>query len=419
MFDTELYSEIWQAITKNKWRSTLTAFGVFWGLFMFVALAGAGNGLQNGMNQVLDGFATNAAFMWTENTTKPYKGLKKGRYWEFDNEDMFAITNQIKEIEYLVPRLQGWNLNRTTNCINGERYGTFSIQGDYPQLVLVEPFKMSKGRFLNDIDIIQRRKVCVIGPRVEEVLFAPGQDPIGKYIKVAGIYFQVIGVTKVDGNIQITYDKREAVHIPFSTMQNAYNYGNNVHYFSFTAHPQYEVAEIEEKVMALLKKRHDVDPTDIGAIGHVNVQRQFQMSSKLFTGIDILTFIVGFGTLLAGVIGISNIMLVIVKERTKEIGIKRALGATPFNIIKQILLESVFLTLTAGYFGLLLGILLNEGLGFFMSKNPDAGMFINPGIDLSQGIMSLFILVVAGAFAGLLPAQRAIRVKPIDAIREE
>ncbi len=379
----------------------------------------AGNGLQNGISNIMEGFATNAAFMWTENTTKAYGGFKKGRSWDMDNDDMIAIQKNVEGLEYIVPRLQGWRQSGDKNVVYQSRSGSFGIQGDYPQLVNVEPFKLDKGRFINDIDILQKRKVCVIGPRVAEVLFSKGENPLGQYIRVSGVYFQVIGVTKVDSDIQIGYDKRETVHIPFTTMQQAFNYGNIVHFFSFTALPKHDVSKLEERIAEVLKKRHNIAPDDIGAVGHINIQRQFQMTSTLFTGINILTIIVGFGTLLAGIIGISNIMLVIVKERTKEIGIKRAIGATPFSITKQILLEAIFLTLTAGYIGLTVGTGLNELLGIILSKPEGGGIFLNPGISFRQGITSLIILVVAGALAGMLPAQRAIKVKPIDAIREE
>lgn len=418
MFDLELYKEIWQAISKNKMRSTLTAFGVFWGIFMLVALAGAGNGLENGITKQFEGFATNAAFMWTENTTVPYKGFKKGRNWSLDNDDMIALRYHVPEIEYLVPRLQAWRQGGTNNVVYQDKYGSFSIQGDYPDLTKVEPIKMSKGRFLNEIDIQQHRKVCVIGSRVEEVLFKKGENPVGKYIRVSGVYFQIVGVTSPEGNIQIGYDKKESVHIPFTTVQNTFNYGDIVHFFSFTAKKQYSVSDVENRIIEILKKRNDIAPEDMGAVGHINIERQFKMMSYLFLGIRILIYLVGLGTLLAGVIGISNIMLVIVKERTQEIGIKRALGATPFNIIKQILMESTILTLTAGYAGLILGILLNELIGRSLTGTISE-VFLNPGIDLKSGLNALLILVIAGALAGLLPANRAVKVKPIDAIREE
>ena len=418
MFDIDLYKEIWQAITKNKMRSILTAFGVFWGLFMLIALSGAGNGLQNGITTQMKGFATNAAFVWTEGTSKPYKGFKKGRNWHMDNSDMQAIKQNVPEVEYLVPRLQGHKQNTTNNTMYKNRYGSFYLNGDYPELAKVEPFAMTQGRFLNEVDIREARKVCVIGPGVAETLFKYGENPIGEYIRVSGVYFQVIGVFKVNNNISFGYDKRKAIHIPFTTLQRAFNYGDRVHFFSFTAKKNIPVSVAEEKIRDILKKRHDIAPDDMQAVGGFNIENEFKMMSYLFIGIRILIFIVGLGTLLAGIIGISNIMLVIVKERTQEIGVKRALGATPANIIQQIILESVLLTTVAGYVGLALGVLLNEGIGMAFAKDPD-NIFLNPQIDLKFGLTALLILVVAGALAGLLPAKRAIRVKPIDAIRDE
>lgn len=418
MFDKDFFSEIVHAISKNKWRSTLTAFGVFWGLFMLIALYGAGNGLENGIRHEMDGFATNAAFVWTQRTSVPYKGYKKGRSWDFDNGDMTAIRANVPELEYLVPRLQGWKQNTPNNTVYKDRYGSFSLNGDYPELAKVEPFEITKGRFLNEMDIRESRKICVIGPRVEEILFKKGENPIGEYIRVSGVYFQIVGVFNANNKMSFGYDKREAIHIPFSTMQSAFNYGDQVHFFSFTAQPQFAVSDVEEKIINIIKKRKDISPDDNEAVGHINIERQFQMVSNLFMGINILTFIVGLGTLLAGVIGISNIMLVIVKERTQEIGVKRAIGATPLNVVTQIIMESLFLTITAGYAGLLLGLLLNEGLGAAFASDPEA-ILRNPGIDLSQGIMFLGILVIAGAIAGWIPANRAVRIKPIDALRYE
>jgi len=385
---------------------------------MLVALAGAGKGLENGINAQFEGFATNAAFMWTEPTTQPYKGFKKGRSWNYDNDDMISLKQNVPEIEYLVPRLQAYKQSTSNNIVYKDKYGTFQVQGDYPELAKVEPFKMKYGRFLNEIDILQSRKVCVIGSRVAEVLFKNGENPVGKYIRVSGVYFQIIGVSSPDGNIQIGYDKKETVQIPFTTVQTTFNYGDMVHYFSFTAKKDFAVSDIENKIIDILKKRNDIAPNDQSAVGHINIERQFKMMSYLFLGIKILTYLVGLGTLLAGIIGISNIMLVIVKERTKEIGIKRALGATPYNIIRQIIMESTLLTLSAGYVGLILGILLNEALGVALQNSGD-GIFLNPGIDLKTGLMALLILVISGALAGLLPANKAVRVKPIDAIREE
>ncbi len=419
MFDKDFFKEIWYAISQNKVRSTLTAFGVFWGIFMLVTLAGVGNGLRNGIEDQFKGMAVNSSYLWTSRTSKPYKGYKKERFWQFKNTDMDAVKENVKEVQYIVPRLQGWRLSNKNNVVYRDRIGTFQINGDYPDLVKVEPIRIAEGRFINDMDIKNKRKVCVIGSRVREELFKKGTSPIGKYIKVSGVYFQVVGIFKNKrSSINMGGDIRKKVCIPYTTMQNTFNYGNSVYFFSFSAYPQYDVAEVEQKVMAILKKRNSVAPDDAQAIGHINVAKQFKKVTSLFMGINLLTLIVGLGTMLAGVIGISNIMLVIVKERTNEIGIRRAIGATPYNVIVQILTESVLLTLSAGYVGMLLGILLNEALGLAFQNMSD-NIFLNPGIDLWYGIKSLTILVVAGLLAGWLPAQKAVNVRPIEALRYE
>ncbi len=419
MFDRDFIKEIWHAISQNKVRSTLTAFGVFWGIFMLVTLTGAGNGLQNGLAHQFEGFATNAAFMWTQRTTKPYKGYKKGRNWHFKNSDIKSIKENVPEIEYIVPRLQGWRQRTKNNTVYGENVGTFMPVGAYPELAKIEPFNLKEGRFINEMDIRNNRKVCIIGEQVEEELFKRGENPIGKNIRLAGVYFTIIGTSaKLSNNMNFGYDKRKSIYIPFTTMQSAFNYGDEFEFFSFTAKKENSVAQIEDKVMSILKKRNNIAQDDPQAVGHVNIAKQFEKVDGLFTGINILTLIVGLGTMLAGIIGITNIMLVIVKERTKEIGIRRAIGAKPKDIIVQILTESVFLTLTAGYVGMILGILLNEGLGLALA-NTENNMFLNPGIDLMYGLKALCILILAGALAGLLPAMKAVKVKPIEAIRYE
>ena len=414
MFDRELYKEIWQAISKNRTRSILTAFGVFWGLFMLITLAGAGNGLQNGVEAQYSNVAKNTSIMWTSRTSIPYGGFRRNRWWNFKNSDVEALNKQYPDL-YVVPRITSWrgggatyNL-RTSDCM---------VVGELPVTTKVEYLKMECGRYINDMDIRERRKVCVIGPRVRDDLFPNGEDPLGKYICLSGVYYKVVGAYGGKG-IGIDIDPQRAVRLPFSTMQQTYNIGDNVGDLIIGAPADRNIGDVEEEVMRFIRSRHkDVSPDDNEALQHVNLAKQFAQISNLFMGVDLLIWLVGIGTLLAGVIGISNIMLVIVKERTQEIGIKRALGATPASVIRQIITESVLLTVVAGYLGLVLGVLINEGLGVVLASSSDSA-FLNPGINLSVGIMCLAILVVSGALAGLLPALRAVKIKPIDAIREE
>ena len=414
MFDRELYKEIWLAISKNRTRSILTAFGVFWGLFMLITLAGAGNGLRNGVLAQYSNVAKNTTLLWTNNTTIPYGGFRRNHWWNFKNSDVVALNKQYPEL-YIVPRITRWsgggasyNL-RTSEC---------SVVGEYPITTKVEYIKLECGRYINEMDILQRRKVCVIGPRVREELFPNGEDPLGKNISLSGVYYKVVGAYSGKG-VGIGFNYETAVRLPFSTMQQTYNLGDNVGMLIIGAPADHDIGDVEAEVMRFIRSRHkDVSPDDNEALSHENLNKTFKQITNLFLGVDLLIWLVGLGTLLAGVIGISNIMLVIVKERTQEIGIKRALGATPGNIIRQIITESVLLTVVAGYLGLVLGVLINEGLGVILASSGNS-IFMNPGINLSVGLVCLTILVVCGALAGLLPAMRAVKIKPIDAIREE
>lgn len=419
MFDVDLWKEILSALKQNRLRSFMTAFGVFWGIFMLIIMSGAGRALENGIMEGVKAFATNSAFFWTERTSVPYEGFQRGRRWDYDNQDIQYIRQNVSEIEYLSPRLFGWQQNGD-NTVRGERTGAFNIYGDYPDYFKIDRWTPLKGRLLNEIDVMQKRKVCVIGERVEEVMFDKDEDPIGQYLKISGVYFQVVGVIHPETRINIGGGKKEeTIIIPFSTMQTAYNYGNVIHFFSVTAKKGTSVSTLEDKLKQILKKRHKVAPEDQQAIGSFNIEAEFKKFSMLFFGIQALTWIVGIGTLMAGVIGVSNIMLVIIKERTQEIGIQRAIGATPGKIMLHIIAESVFLTVMAGYIGLSLGVGLLEVLNQILLAAGDDVFFRHPEVNLSMALSALAVLVVSGAFAGFIPARRAIKIKPIDALRDE
>ena len=414
-FDPDRWQEIWITITHNKSRSIMTAFGVFWGMFMLVVMVGAGVALEKGISSEIEGFATNSCFIWSEQTSVPYKGLKKGRYWNMYNEDIILLRQNIPEIQHIAPILFGGG--QDNNVMRNDKSGTYSLKGNYPSYNLIDESKMIYGRYINDIDISEKRKVCVIGERVYEVLFPGNEDPLGKNIQVNGVYFQVIGVSRHTSDVNIGGDAQETVVLPFTTMQQAFNQGNVVHFIAVTAMPGVKVKVIEDKIKAVLKNIHTISPDDKTAVGGMNIEDQFTMFLYLGIGIDSLIWIVGLGTLLAGGIGVSNIMLVTVRERTKEIGIRRALGATPQNIIGQIISESVVLTMLAGIAGILLGVGLLHVVGILLSTGDQ--FFKDPQISFGVAIGALFILVVIGAFAGFLPANRALNIKPIEAIREE
>jgi putative ABC transport system permease protein len=421
MFDLDRWNEIWHALAKNKVRSLLTAFGVFWGIFMLIVMSGAGNGLRNGIVEGVAKFATNSAFIWTDRTSEPFKGFKRGRYWNMNSDDLEYIRTHVPEMEYLTPKNFGrWN--DAANVIRGKVTGSYNIKGDYPEYVKIDPYTILSGRWINEMDIRDKRKVCVIGEKVYETMFKPNEDALGEYLKISGVYYQVVGVIRPETRVNINGRAEESIFLPFTTMQQTYNMGNQVHFLAFTAKPGIPVSVVEEKIKSIIKKRHYIADTDQQAVRSVNIEKQFQQMNGLFIGIGILTWIVGIGTLMAGVIGVSNIMLVIVRERTKEIGVQRALGAKPRTIISQIMLESVVLTTVAGYIGLSLGVGLLELVSKVLENNAKGGnemFFRHPEVNINIALAALTVLVIAGLFAGSIPAKRALSIKPIEALREE
>jgi putative ABC transport system permease protein len=420
MFDSDKWQEIFYSLKQNKLRSFLTAFGVFWGIFMLIVMLGSGNGLQNGVTQGFGDFATNSVFIWTQRTTVEYKGFPKGRFFSYDNDDIIAIQKNIKNIRYLAPRLQAGGRGAGDNVIRGLNSGAFQIMGDFPDMNLIDPVNIDEGRFINDIDIEQRRKIVVIGTRVKEALFEPDENPMGEYIRIQGVYFKVAGVYSSKKSGEQGDRENQGIYMPFTTLQKTYNYGDIVGVFAITAYDNVSVSTVEEETIKLLKQRHLIAPEDDQAIGHFNVEKEFKQMKGVFMGIDGLIWLVGIGTLLAGVIGVSNIMLVIVKERTKEIGIQRAIGATPFKIMSQIITESVFITGFAGYIGLVIGVGIIELVNFaLIQSGTDSNMFRNPEVNFQVAVTALIILVISGAIAGFIPAKRAVSIKPIDALRTE
>lgn len=420
MIDYDKWQEIFHTLKQNKLRTFLTAFGVLWGIFMLMVMLGAGTGLQNAVYSGMGDFATNSMFVWTQATTIPYKGFPRGRWYRFKLDDMHALKNAIPGIDIITPTAHGGGFRHTNNVMYGLQKGAFQVEGVMPEENLVDPVDIYKGRYLNEFDELNTRKVALLGYRVYEELFENDEDPVDKYIKLNGMYFQVIGVYKSKHTGGWGEHQNSYIFIPFGTVQQVYNYPNIVDHFSIVGKPTADINAIEDEVKTILAKRHDVHPDDKGAFGCNNVGEDFKKLRNLFLGIKGLIWFVGIFTLLAGVIGVSNIMLIIIKERTQEFGIKRAMGATPLKIISTVISESVFLTLIAGLTGMALGIyvveIVNKAIG-----NPDTNdvMFLNPEIDFRIAIASVIILVLFGILAGIIPARRAVAIKPIEAIREE
>lgn len=418
MFDLDNWQEIWATITRNKLRSFLTGFGVFWGIFMLIILIGIGNGFQGGIMKNVSGFASNSCFFWTDVTSEPYKGFRKGRFWSMNRKDITLIRQKAQSVEYISPVLFGNSGDK--NVVRGQKSGSYGTRGIYPDHFKIEQQHVLLGRVFNDIDISGNRKVCVIGREVYETLFQPNENPEGQYIRVNGIYFQVIGVIRPKSNVSIGGDVESTVFLPFTTMQTAFNQGDKVYFMACTAKPGYPASVTQEEVTAIIKAAHDISPTDEKAVGSFNIEKQFQIFNNLFLGIDALIWIVGLGALMSGIIGISNIMLVTVRERTREIGVRRAIGAKPITIVKQILSESFVLTAIAGFLGFLIGVLILEGIHSAMQSNISEDTFmIPPFVSFRTAIVAMGILIISGICAGFMPAMRALRIKAIDAIRDE
>ncbi len=412
--------EIWYTLKQNKLRTFFTAFGVFWGIFMLVVMLGAGKGLHNGVSTGMGDMATNSMFMWGNRSTIPYKGFPRGRRVAFVNDDTKALKDQLPEIEYIAPRLQVFAAQGQNNVVRNERTAAYSIQGDYPDYNKIDPSNILSGRFINDNDIAEKRKVIVIGKRVKEEMFDADEEPIGDYLKIRGVFFKIVGVSSSKKNDQQAEQENQQIFMPFTTLQSTYNMGDRVGWYSITAKKGFSAADVLTKAKDVMKARHSIDPNDERAIGSFNVEEEYLKMSRLFIGINGLIWIVGIGTLFAGVIGVSNIMLIIVKERTKEIGVQRALGATPWSIRKQIIIESVLLTSVAGYMGLVIGVGILELINYALIQfGASTDMFSKPEVDFQKAVTALIILVISGALAGLIPANRAVSIKPIDALRDE
>jgi len=414
MFDYDKWQEIFSTIAKHKLRTGLTALGVFWGIFMLVFLMGAGNGLQNGIMGLFGGHAKNSVYMGSNRTTLPYKGMKPGRYFSLTNEDMKAVrSNFEEEIAYLAPKL--WMPDG--EVAHGTKKATFDMRGEVPDLIHIDAMELDEGRFLNSNDIEKRRKVAIIGRNVRDVLFEKGVSPLGKYVTLHNNDFMVVGVTKSNRRGEDAMDDEKTVILPITTVQQLRNRPGIISMFVCSMRSGIQVSSVEEPLKNLLKQRHRISPDDKRAIWSDNIEEEFKEITGLFTGITVLVWFVGIGSLLAGVIGVGNIMLILVKERTREIGIRKALGATPSSIVSMIMMESIFLTTIAGYMGLGSSV----GILFLMSwgMGDGIGYFANPEINLGICLLALAILIICGALTGLVPAMQAANVNPVVALKDE
>ncbi len=419
MFNKDRWNEIIEVLSSNWVRTLLTAFGVFWGIFILILLLAAGKGLENGIKQGFGDAATNTMFMWTRTITKSYDGMSKGRRYNYRLSDVSDIRENVPNLRFISPRNQLGGFRGTNNVIRGLNVGAYNVYGDYPEIIKQEPMDISSGRFINYADINGKRKVAVIGEAVKTGLYEKGENPIGTYIKIQGVNFMVIGTYKKKNTGGDGEESQSQIFVPFTAFSQAFNRGDKVGWMAITANDGTPITAIKNQIFDIVKKNHKIHPDDRRAVGHFDLYEEYSRVESLFMALKVIAYFVGTLVLISGIIGVSNIMLIVVKERTKEIGIRRALGASPNTIRGQILTESVFLTIISGMAGIVFGAVCIYGINYAINASEPIDMFANPSVNLGVITTALSILILSGLFAGFIPAQNAIRLKPVDALRNE
>ena len=420
IFDKDTWQEIFGSIGQNKLRTVITIIGVLWGIFLYILLSGIAKGVDNGFEQRFERISSNSLFVWTQNTSIPYSGFKIDRKWNIKLKDVETLKMEIPEIKNIAPRIQKGNWgSQGASVTNGQRNGTYNIYGDYPILKVVSQKDIyDGGRFINQLDIKEERKVCVIGERTKKELFLDDINPIGKYININNIYFKVIGIHKFVDEGGGSFADDGDIHVPFSTFKRLYNTGDIVGFLLIAGFDDVDILKVERQVKNLLKKIHNVHPDDERAIGAFNLGALFTRIKNFANGMSFISLVIGVATIIAGVIGIGNILLISVKERTKEIGIRRAIGASPNHIRKQIILESVFLTVVAGIIGIILGAFVLYVINI-ATQNLEDIPFTNATVPLNYIFAALLMMIGLGTLIGFVPAEKAISIRPIDALRDE
>jgi len=414
--DLDSYREILDTLTRNKARSFLTGFGVFWGVFMLIGLMGGGKAMREQLDNTFEGFAQNTIIIGANQTTKPYKGFRKGRWWSMDYKDIERLKQRVPELKVAVPMIfSSWGGSNT--AYYGDQKTSPRIQGTVPDLAKVMEPKMYYGRYLNEMDVREHRKVCVIGKKIYKDLFKEGGDPCGKKIRVDSTYFEVIGVNYSTSNVSFNGRAEEQITMPITLMQALFNRGNEVDLIAAVGREGVVMSKITDRIRETIARAHYVDPTDEQGAMIFNTELLFQLMDNMFKGVNFLIWLVGLGTLLAGAIGVSNIMMVTVRERTTEIGIRRAIGATPKMILSQIISESILLTLVAGMSGILFGVMILQMLE--VANTEDGIVNTHFQVGFWTAILAAVVVCTVGVLAGLAPAARAMSIKPVDAMRDE
>jgi putative ABC transport system permease protein len=415
VFNLDQWQEIFHAIASNKLRTFATAFGVFWGILMLILLLGMGQGLHNGLKGTMLLDAANSIWISPWRTSMAYQGMPAGRRLGFVEQDLASVSQHISGIDLMSPENQLQGDYEVSYGGRGTSFQVLGAESDYFAIKVSQ--ETLQGRTLNHLDDVQRRKVCIVGEKAAEVIFPEDVDPVGEYIEIRNVPFQVVGVFSFEAAGGM--DQARRIYIPFSTFQAVFNPERSVTLFAVTTAEGVSGKALEQNILKLLKQRQSVHPDDNQAFFTHNQEDQHQRVANLFTAIRLFIWLVGLGTLIAGIVGISNIMIIVVKERTQEIGIRKALGARPASIVAMIMQEAIFVTTVAGYLGLVLGILALEGINALIGSGSGLQFFSRPEIDLGVAVNALVVLVMAGALAGLMPALRAARVQPVEALRKE
>ena len=419
MFNRDRWSEILESLNANRFRTFLTAFGVFWGIFILVLLLALTTGLRNGVSKDFGDFASNSMFMWGQSTSKPYKGLPKGRRVQFKIEDVAVLKDKLPELKYVSPKAQLGGYNGANNVTRKEKTGAFTVSGDVPEFINQKPLDITSGRFISYSDMNSKRKAVVIGNGVVSSLFDIGEDPIGEYVKINGVNFMVVGTFDAPSQGGDAEEDANTIFVPFSTFAQVFNLGDNVGWMAITAYDENSITSLKPRILDIMKQQRTIHPEDNRAIGNFDRAEAFGRITGLFDILKFVGFFVGALVLMSGVIGISNIMLIVVKERTKEIGVRRALGASPWAIRSQVLQESLVLTILSG----MVGVAAAAGgiwiMNYVLSLSGPVENFANPSVNIGVIGIALFILIVSGILAGLIPATRATQMKPVDALRVE
>ncbi len=414
-FDLDTWQEIWATLRRNRLRALLTASGVFWGLFMLILLLGLGRGLERGAESLAQ-LAPRAVYVWGQRTGMPYRGLSPGRYVQFADDDI-ARLKALPGVQFVAARLRFGGWRDSARVSHAGKSGAVNVLGDMPDYARIEPIHVDRGRFLNEPDLSEARKVAVIGQKARAVLF-DDENPLGATLEVNGVRFLVVGEIHSDKAGDDGDRINNTVFLPFTTFQRVYNQRNRVGWFTLGVHDGADGPAVEREVRRVLGERHRVHPSDLSAIGSFDAAEQYRKLKSLFRGIRVFVWFVGTLTLLSGVLGVSNILLIIVKDRTREFGIRKALGATPWSIVRLVVQESMALTTLAGYTGLVAGVATLEGIARFLEKLEGAPLK-SPEIDLPSAVAAALVLIVAGALAGIVPARHAARIAPAEALQAE